>query len=60
MSCTHHQYYKNNQIKENNMDGTGRSHGKEEKWIVVSEKPDKKRSVGRISHRWQDIKMDLK
>jgi len=43
MSCTHHQHYKDDQIKENNMDGAGRSHGREEKWIVVREKPDKKK-----------------
>ena len=43
MSCTHHQHYKDDQIKENNMDGAGRSHGREEKWIVGREKPDKKK-----------------
>lgn len=52
MSCIHHQHYKDNQIKENNMDGTGNSHGREEKCIAVREKPDRKRSVGRLSHRW--------
>lgn len=52
MTCTLHQHNKDNQIKENNMDGTGSSYGREEKCIVVREKPDRKKSVGRLSHRW--------
>jgi hypothetical protein len=42
MSCTHHQHYKDNQINENDTDGTGSSHGREEKYIIVRKKPDRK------------------
>jgi hypothetical protein len=34
------------------MDGTGSSHGRGKKCIVLREKTDRKRPVERLSHRW--------
>jgi hypothetical protein len=61
MICTVHKYYSGNQIKKGEMGRTcGTCGGKIGAHRILVGRPDRKKSLGRPKHRWEDNnKMDL-